>query len=515
MFHNYFFLKRLVAEIEEKLIGKSLETCFSQNKDEMILGFADAQSEFYIKATLESKIGLLHFSNDFKRARKNSVDLFPSLQAKKCTGVYVYQFERSFRIEFENAQQLIFKMHGSRSNILLSEKNAVVGLFRNNLPHDKEIVPSELDKPEATHQRFIDTEGNLQLFLPALGREVKQHLEARRYNDLALEPKWHLAQEILSALEENPITISENEEGLYELSLLHNTNADLWQTKSALEAANAFYTNHTKNVYLTHQKQDLLRELNKKIKQSESYLKKTIAQLQEIKARRGQEEIANIIMANLHQINQGDNEVELDDFYNGSKIKVTLKPSLTPQKNAESLYRKAKNLKLQLQNLEENIRAKEASLSTLLHEKNTILETTDFRELRSKNKEAKKSKSEDSSHLPYHYYTFKGYDVLVGKNAKSNDELTTKIANKNDCWLHAKDVSGSHVVIRNSSGKTIPVDVLEWAAQLAAWFSKRKTDSICPVIHTEKKYVRKIKGTPAGLVKVEKENVIMVEPIKH
>ncbi|MEO9475281.1 MAG: NFACT RNA binding domain-containing protein [Cyclobacteriaceae bacterium] len=508
-------MKRLVAEMQDKLIGKSLETCFSQSKDEMILGFADAQSEFYIKTSLESKIGLLYFSNDFKRARKNSIDLFPSLLTAKCIGVYVYQFERSFRVEFENDQQLVFKMHGSRSNILLTEKNTIVSLFRNNLPQDKEIVPSELNKAEATQQKFIDTEGNLQSFLPALGKEIKRHLEARGYNDLAMDDRWHLVEHTLHALEENPITVSENEEGIYELSLLYEQNSTLWQTTSAIEAANAFYTNYTKNVYLNHRKQDLLKELNKKIKQSESYLKKTRSQLQEIKSRRGQEEIANIIMANLHQIKQGDDEVVLDDFYNGSKIKVKLKPSLTPQKNAESLYRKAKNLKLQLQNLEENIRAKEDNLSTLLHEKKTILETTDFRELRNKDKESKKSRSIDSSHLPYHYYTFKEYDVLVGKNAKSNDELTTKIANKNDYWLHAKDVSGSHVIIRNSTGKTIPADVLEWAAQLAAWFSKRKTDSLCPVIYTERKYVRKIKGTPAGLVKVEKESVIMVEPSKH
>ncbi|MEP0369148.1 MAG: NFACT RNA binding domain-containing protein [Cyclobacteriaceae bacterium] len=508
-------MKRLVTEMQDKLIGKSLETCFSQSKDEMILGFADAQSEFYIKATLESKIGLLYFSTDFKRARKNSVDLFPSLLTIKCTGVYVYPFERSFRLEFENAQHLIFKMHGSRSNILLAENNAIVGLFRNNLPQDKEIVPSELDKPEGTQQKFIDTDGNLQSFLPALGKEIKQHLETHKYNNLTMEDKWHLVEKTLHALEENPMTIIENEDSIYELSLLYVRDTKLWQTTSAIEAANAFYTNYTKNVYLNHRKQDLLKELNKKIKQSESYLKKTRSQLKEIKSRRGQEEIANIIMANLHQINQGDKEAVLDDFYNGAKIKVKLKPSLTPQKNAESLYRKAKNLKLQLQNLEENIRAKEASLSTLLREKNTIQETTDFRELRIKDKESKKSKTTDSSHLPYHYYTFKGYDVLVGKNAKSNDELTTKIASKNDYWLHAKDVSGSHVIIRNSSGKTIPGDVLEWAAQLAAWFSKRKTDSLCPVICTERKYVRKIKGTTAGLVKVEKESVIMVEPARH
>ncbi len=101
---------------------------------------------------------------------------------------------------------------------------------------------------------------------------------------------------------------------------------------------------------------------------------------------------------------------------------------------------------------------------------------------------------------------------MVGKHAKANDELTLKVANKDDLWLHAKDVAGSHVVIRHQAGKNIPKTVLERAAQLAAWFSKRKTDSLCPVIYTPKKHVRKRKGTAPGAVVVEKEQILMVEP---
>ena len=105
--------------------------------------------------------------------------------------------------------------------------------------------------------------------------------------------------------------------------------------------------------------------------------------------------------------------------------------------------------------------------------------------------------------------------MFVGKNAKSNDILTQKIATKNDLWLHARDVSGSHVVIRDRLGNSFPASVIEKVAALAAWFSKRKTDSLCPVIFTPKKFVRKIKGAPAGQVVVEKEDVIMVVPSRE
>jgi predicted ribosome quality control (RQC) complex YloA/Tae2 family protein len=90
--------------------------------------------------------------------------------------------------------------------------------------------------------------------------------------------------------------------------------------------------------------------------------------------------------------------------------------------------------------------------------------------------------------------------------------LTLKLSHKDDLWLHAKDVSGSHVIIKYQSGKNFPKDVIERAAQLAAYNSKRKNESLCPVMVTAKKYVRKRKGDPAGAVVVEREEVIMVEP---
>jgi predicted ribosome quality control (RQC) complex YloA/Tae2 family protein len=97
----------------------------------------------------------------------------------------------------------------------------------------------------------------------------------------------------------------------------------------------------------------------------------------------------------------------------------------------------------------------------------------------------------------------------VGKNAKANDELTLKYAFKEDLWLHAKDAPGSHVLIKHQSGKNIPVNVIERAAAYAAYYSKRKTDTLVPVIYTPVKYVRKKKGAAAGQVFVSQENVLM------
>ena len=112
-------------------------------------------------------------------------------------------------------------------------------------------------------------------------------------------------------------------------------------------------------------------------------------------------------------------------------------------------------------------------------------------------------------------FTINGFDILVGKNAKNNDLLTKSYSHKEDLWLHARDVAGSHVLIKYKSGVKFPKNVIEKAAQLAAYYSKRKSDSLCPVIVTPKKYVRKAKKAKDGEVVVEREEVILVKPSSY
>ncbi len=113
--------------------------------------------------------------------------------------------------------------------------------------------------------------------------------------------------------------------------------------------------------------------------------------------------------------------------------------------------------------------------------------------------------------VPYHEFSFQGYMIRVGKNAKANDLMLQQYSFKEDLWLHAKDVAGSHVLIKYQAGKVFPAPVIEKAAQLAAYYSKNET--LCPVIVTPRKYVRKRKGDPAGMVAVDREQeVLLVSP---
>lgn len=510
MFHNYFFLKRLAPALNKELLGLTLLECFSQNKDELVFGFGDGEKEFYIRANLDPNISLLSFPESFARAGKNSIDLFKALINQKVKLVSVFDFERSFQIKFTTENTLIFKMHGRRANILHTKNDSVLRIFRKSLPADKELIPSLLNKKIAiSKETFKEHDFEPVSLIPALGKEVKIHLEKSGFNDLNEEEKWAGFNTLLSNLDKNTIALIDGKTP--KISLINHEEPT---TRDVLVAANWLYDTTARKAYFEKEKTTAINQIKQKIKKSENYVLKTSDKLRQIEKARSPEEVANILMANLHQVQKGLSKVVLTDFYSDQPIEIKLNVGLSPQKNAENLYRKSKNRHQELNSLKENIAAKETLIEKLSRQALHIDKIDNTRELRKYLKDqglAKKDKVQEV-HLPYHVFEIEGWQIFVGRNAKANDELTLKVANKNDLWLHAKDVSGSHVVVRQKPGQNFPNHIIEKAASLAAYNSKRKTDTLCPVSYTLKKFVRKAKGALPGQVIVEKEEVVMVEP---
>jgi predicted ribosome quality control (RQC) complex YloA/Tae2 family protein len=115
--------------------------------------------------------------------------------------------------------------------------------------------------------------------------------------------------------------------------------------------------------------------------------------------------------------------------------------------------------------------------------------------------------------MPRVYFLPGGWEVWVGRNARQNDELTHKRASQKDLWFHARGCQGSHTVLRISSGKGEPPRaIIEAAAAIAAFHSKARRSNLVPVAYTEKRYVRRPRGAPAGTAVMMREKVLMVEP---
>ena len=201
------------------------------------------------------------------------------------------------------------------------------------------------------------------------------------------------------------------------------------------------------------------------------------------------------------------------NFYNDQKLKIKLKSDFSPQKNAENYYRKSKNERIEVETIEKNIENAINKIIGIEEKIDKVKAAENFKELKSFIKIQKKvSEETESPKSLFKEFLFEGNLILVGKNAKNNDTLTFKHAQKEDYWLHARDCAGSHVVIKRNNKENLPNHVIEYAASLAAYYSKRKNETVVPVIFTQKKFVRKPKGVADGQVIVDKESTVMIEP---
>lgn len=518
MQNNYYFLRQLTASFANSLAGLTFESCYSQSKNELIMEFSGTGAGINIKAHLQPDFSCLFFPAELSRARRNSVDLFQEAIGLKIVAVEQFKNERGFWLKLEQNKGLLFKMHGNRSNVLLTEHDEPVAIFNNKLIKDRNLRPSTLHRRLQTdYEAFLAAEGNYKKLYPTFGKLPDQYLQEKGYEQLAMDEKWNLLNETIRLLEAPEHYYIVETEGKPALSLLP-MDKQLQVLTDPVQALNRFFIIYTREYSLEIEKQAVLQQLNKSIKSSHNYLQKTAARLYELQNSAKNREIADIIMANLHAIPPRSTEVELYDFYHDKPLSIKLKKDLSPQKNAENYYRKAKNQQLEEQHLQDNISNKEEKVLELELHYEQIQQCQNLKELREYLKKSAISRelAEQSEPQPYRAYEYQGFRIWVGKGASQNDALLRYHAHKDDLWLHAKDVSGSHVLLKQKAGHKFPAEVKEKAASLAAWYSKRKSDSLCPVICTSRKWIRKPKGAAAGAVKVEKEEqVLLVQPAPY
>src|SRR5690554_4915607 len=158
---NYHFFKFLCPELQRLTQNMRVYECFSQNKDELIIGLSDGQKEQYIRANLSPSHTCLSFPSDFKRSKKNNISLFKEIIGEEVSQVNVLEYERAFTINFLSGKVLLFKMHGTRSNILFyhNEHPLPESLFRNELKEDAVLSIDTLRNPlQLTWERFRELE---------------------------------------------------------------------------------------------------------------------------------------------------------------------------------------------------------------------------------------------------------------------------------------------------------------------------------------------------------------------
>ena len=518
MHNTYYFLRQFSAALALNIRAWHISACFTQAKDELVLGFTNCAEELFLKATLTARFSALHTAPAFQRARRNTLTLFPEILGATVTGLVQHRNERSFYLTLSNGLQLLFKQFGNRANVVLFQDGLPVRIFNNQLKNDWNLRLEDMDRElDFSLEHYLSSDLPARQLYPTLGELAFRYLDEQGFQNLNRTGQWQLIEQVRQTLE-NPtgyLLIDLN-------SKLHLSLLPLGQVleryDNPLEAQNQFVRQFLGRQGFQELYQTWHDRLSKAQKQAAQFIQKNQTQLTLLEAGKSYAQLADVLMANLHQIPPRTTEIELDNFYTGQKQKFTLKPDETPQKTAERYYRKAKQQPRQLARLKESIAVKEMQylqLQEQLDELNQIPDYKTLKQFAQKLEAALPAVAKPENTLPFKAYQYQGFAIWVGRSARNNDLLTQKFAHKDDLWLHAKDVSVSHVVIRQQAGKPFPEPVLEVAAQLAAWHTKRKTDSLCPVTYTPKKFVRKPKGAADGAVFVEKEKVLLVPPADY
>lgn len=444
-------------------------------------------------------------------------------------------------------KRLIVEIMGRHSNIILIDPNTnmiidsihhvghSINQHRVVLPGKAYIAPPEQDKINPFHadqETFIKkidfNQGKLdkqfvQQFKgvsPLLAKEILHRAGLANRESL-----YRSFQEIMNKIKQKEfkptLMQTETKDFFYLFPLAHVQGEEQYHPgiSSLLEA---YYHGKAERDQVKQKALDLIKFLTREKKKNENKIEKLMRTLEENEQAQKYKLYGELITAFMHQLEQGANEVTLPNYYDpeGAQVTIPLDPALTPNENAQYYFKKYTKAKNSIQVVQEQIRLAEEELNyfeTLLQQLE-LASPQDVEEIREELVEGKylkdraKSKrrqKKESKPQPELYLSSEGIEILVGKNNKQNDYLTTRLGRPNHTWLHTKDIPGSHVLIRATQ---FGEQTLWEAAQLAAYYSKARQSSQVPVDYTLIKHVKKPNGSKPGYVIYDHQQTIYVTP---
>jgi predicted ribosome quality control (RQC) complex YloA/Tae2 family protein len=234
-------------------------------------------------------------------------------------------------------------------------------------------------------------------------------------------------------------------------------------------------------------------------------------------------QLGDILTANIHRIRKGQTTIECEDFYdeNMALIVIPLSPILSPQQNAAKFYKDYARMKNAEKELTRQIAMGQEELSYLesvLDELNRAGSEQELEEIRRElqdtgyvKADSGKKRIKQSKLAPMRFESTDGYPIYVGRNNRQNEELTFRMARKDDLWLHASKVHGSHVIIA-CAGVTPPDNTVTQAAQLAAYYAESTGGQNIAVDMTPVKQVKKIPNGKPGMVIYHSYKTVIANP---
>ena len=387
-------------------------------------------------------------------------------------------------------------------------------------PQTEEIekLPSRIDfnSGKINRQILAAVEG----FSPLFVREIEYN--AGHFNIRNIVPA---VRETLANAEEIRPSLYDGggSETFYYTPLRHlGEPSETFDTLSKL--ADHYYHNRYQTALIKQKANDYLNVISREYERTERKIEKLKCDLEEAAEKDVCQKYGELLTAYMHQVKPYEDSVTVLDYYTEREVTIPLDPDISPSDNAQkyySRYNKLKKRESEAARQLDQARMDMEYFSNLLHQMEEITTEEEVGEIREELYEqgiikARKNggRKRKNRQIQLHQFrTSNGLDVLVGKNNKQNDYLTSRKAQNNHLWFHTKDIPGSHVVITHPSDQIEEQDILE-AAMLASYFSKAKESESVPVDFTEIRHVHKISGAKPGFVTYTDQQTVFVTPEK-
>lgn len=285
----------------------------------------------------------------------------------------------------------------------------------------------------------------------------------------------------------------------------------------------AFYTETEQRERMLQKSQSLRRTVTNLLERTR---RKLAAQRKEREASLDRETLrrrGDIVTANLHAMTRGMTVLRAEDFYQEDmpEIEIPLRPELSPQQNAARFYKEYNKAKHAEKILAEQIargEIEEEYLGAVLDELNRAENERDLAEIRAeleaggyvRSADRRRQQKQPASR-PMRFVSSDGFEILVGRNNRQNDQLSLKTARRDDLWLHIQKFHGTHVIVC-CAGAPVPDGTITEAAMLAAWYSQAREGQNVPVDVTQVRNLRKPNGAKPGMVIYDRYRTVIVTP---
>ncbi|MEI8133659.1 MAG: NFACT RNA binding domain-containing protein [bacterium] len=492
-------------ELETRLIGATFHRAYSIHAGELRIEFDQAE----LVASLVPAHTTLYLSDGASHEpKRNVMSFFAELQGLSLEKISLTQNDKLLTFSF-GEYQLSFRFYNS-PNVLLLAHGEQFSSFKK-----EPIRPIRPSNP-------IQTKSTIHDHLPMLGKWLQTELETelQKKNNFDLQGECSGFDEKLR--NSSSVFVYSRKDGLLLSPFRLDAVTDSYKEyKSPSEAIEYVIRNRTKRSSLKSKKDALLAKLKGALTRTTKAISDAKSGIENSERENKYTSIADTIQIHAHEIERG--AIHFIATVGEVEMNVVLDPALSAFENAKRYYDKARRAKenwMELQTRFATLTQEQETLSSFLVRSQSatdiqaldILENEISRSGFSLHQTADDLTDVDPLSRFRNFTVAGGFRVLVGKNAKQNDELTMKVAKKEDIWLHARHVPGSHVVLQTKNAKQIPKEAIEQAAEIAAFFSDAKTQKHAPVAYTRRKFVRKPKGALPGAVLIEKEEVVIVTP---